>query len=209
MMRRCFALIPAAGHSQRMGRAKLLLPLAGRPIILHTIAAWQQSRVDRVVVVVRSGDHALADAVKPANIEVVIPESPPPDMKASLQAALRHIERQYSPTSDDAFLVAPADMPRLSPAIVDRLIAHHAFGSQRKILAPLLAGRRGHPVLFPWDFAGDVHGLAADEGLNAIVGRHEPTLLRCEDLVRENEYPFADIDTTEDYERINQMTNGQ
>jgi molybdenum cofactor cytidylyltransferase len=202
MTRRYFALIPAAGHSTRMRGAKLLMPLNGRPLILHTIAAWQHSRVDQIVIVVRPDDRALADTVQSSNIQVVVPESPPPDMKASLQAALKHVARQHAPTADDAFLVAPADMPRLSPAIIDRLIAQHGTNSGRKILAPTLAGRRGHPVLFPWTFSSQVHALAADEGLDAIVHRYPPMLVACEDLVQESEYPFADIDTPEDYERI-------
>ena len=68
-MPRTFALIPAAGHSTRMGQPKLLLPLAGQPLILHTIAAWQQSRVDRIVVVVRPGDEALAEVVRTADVD--------------------------------------------------------------------------------------------------------------------------------------------
>src|SRR5206468_2671852 len=32
LMPRYFALIPAAGHSTRMGQSKLLLPLAGQPL---------------------------------------------------------------------------------------------------------------------------------------------------------------------------------
>jgi molybdenum cofactor cytidylyltransferase len=199
-----FALIPAAGHSTRMREPKLLLPLAGQPLILHTIAAWQRSRVDCVVVVIRPGDEALTQLVRTAGVEIVIPDSPPPDMKASLRAALRHIEQEFAPTTNDAFLVAPADMPQLSAGIINRLIAEHRADSGQKILAPTLSGRQGHPVLFPWPLAKEVDALGPDEGLNAIVHRHPPVLVACEDLVAANEYPFADIDTPEDFQ---QMTN--
>src|SRR5262249_37576825 len=143
---------------------KLLLLLADRPLILHTIGAWQRSRVDRVVVVVRPGDDCLAEVVKEANVDLVVPESPPPDMKASLQAALWHVEQTLAPASGDAFLVAPADMPRLSAAVIDRLIREFQTGVEPGILVPTLAGRRGHPVLFPWPLAAEVHHLAIDEG---------------------------------------------
>src|SRR5207249_3730723 len=99
---------------------------------------------------------------------------PPPDMKASLQAALKHIERQHAPNRSDAFLVAPADMPRLSTAIIDRLVERHAAGQEATILVPTIAGRRGHPVLFPWSLAEEVFALAADEGLNVLVEKHQP-----------------------------------
>src|SRR4051794_285429 len=125
MTARYFGLVPAAGHSARMGEPKLLMPVASKPLIAHTLAAWQQSRVDRIIAVVRPGDDALAAAVMnrskaqgpKSKVELVVPDVPPPDMKASLQAALRHIERQHTPNTSDAFLVAPADMPRLSTAI--------------------------------------------------------------------------------------------
>jgi molybdenum cofactor cytidylyltransferase len=205
MTPRHFALVPAAGHSTRMRDPKLLLPLAGRPLILHTLAAWQRSRVDQIIVVVRPGDAALAEIVTSAGaskIDVVIPAAPPPDMKASLQAALRHIDKEFAATASYAFLVAPADMPRLSAPIIDRLIARHIANSSRKILAPILAGRRGHPVLFPWRVASEVHALRDDEGLNTIVRRYPPELVPCEDLVAAGEYPFADVDTPEDYGRL-------
>src|SRR5687767_12558425 len=121
MTARYFAVAPAAGHGVRLGGAKLLLPLSGRPLIAHTLAAWQKSKVERTVVVVRPDDLSLARVVQEVAAEVVVPDLPPPDMKASLQAALRYIEAKYSPGAAAAFLVAPADMPQLSTSIIDRL----------------------------------------------------------------------------------------
>jgi molybdenum cofactor cytidylyltransferase len=206
MKPRHFALIPAAGHSSRMGQPKLLLPLAGQPLIVHTLRAWQRSGVDRIVVVIRPGDQRLAEIVRRAGAEVVIPPLPPPDMRASLEAALRHIDEHHAPTAGDAFLVAPADMPRLSPAIIDRLIDHHVSSSMGQIVVPTIAGRQGHPVLFPWSLAAEVYALKAEEGLNSLVARRQPTPLPCEDLVAAGEHPFADIDTPDEYE---QMTDDQ
>src|SRR5262245_24295288 len=117
MMRRYFAIVPAAGMSARMGRAKLLLPLAGMPLFEQTMEAWRQSGVDLIVVRVRADDAALRDFIqatvkskigapaKPVHprsaieaegsrLEMVLPEAAPPDMKASVQAALGHLQRQ-------------------------------------------------------------------------------------------------------------------
>ena len=201
-MPRTFALIPAAGHSTRMGQPKLLMSLGDRPLILHTIDAWQRSWIDRIVAVVRPGDDALAEIVRSAGVDLVVPDAPPPDMKASLQTALRYIEQSFAPTGDDAFLVAPADMPQLSAAVINRLIDQHRASGESSILVPTISGRRGHPVLFPWFLATEVHGLKAGEGLNAIVERQNPRQIACEDLVAEDEYPFADIDTPEDFRRL-------
>src|SRR5262245_53086040 len=207
MTSRYFAVIPAAGHSSRMGQPKLLMPLDGQAVVVHTLAAWRISTVDRVAVVIRPDDVALADVVRAAGasrVDLVIPPLAPPDMKASIQAALRHIDQNHSPAECDAFLVAPADMPRLSPAIIDRIIARHLAAGDKTVLTPTLQGKRGHPVLFPWPLASEVFSLEPAEGLDAIVRRHAPVTVPCEDLVGESEYPFADIDTPEDYREMTQ-----
>jgi molybdenum cofactor cytidylyltransferase len=212
MPSRYFALIPAAGHSSRMGQPKLLLTVAGKPLINHTIAAWLTSSVDQVVVVVRPGDDDLATAVRnmarlqgassKCQIEVVIPKLPPPDMKASLQAALVHLEQSVQPSLDDAFLVAPADMPRLSSAIIRRLMDRHKRGSKHEILAPIIRQQRGHPVLFPWSFSAQVFQLGEQEGLNVIVERQPIELIDCADLSAADQSPFDDIDTPEQYRQV-------
>jgi molybdenum cofactor cytidylyltransferase len=111
------------------------------------------------------------------------------------------LESRYSPADEDAFLVAPADMPKLSSAIVRKLIGEHRREPGR-ILVPTLAGRRGHPVLFPWRMAALAHNLGADEGLNALFDRNRFEAVACDHLIRENEQPFGDLDTPEQYQRL-------
>ena len=196
-MPRSFALIPAAGHSVRMGQPKLLLPVAGQPLILQVLAAWKQSRVDQIVVVVRPDDGALADVVRAAGVEVVIPPAGPPDMKASLICGLAHIAAMYQPNSNDCWLVAPADMPGLSPLIINRLL-DEATSHPGQIFIPTIGGRRGHPVLLPWSLAGKVSQLAENEGLSALIDRQGSHCVACDDLAPDPSQPFADIDTPED-----------
>lgn len=203
-MSRAFAIVPAAGHSVRMGQPKLLLPLEGRPLIAHVLAAWQRAGLERIVVVVRAEDLALAAAVKALAIplvEMVHPEVPPPDMKASIQAALRHIQGTCSPAADDCFLVAPADMPQLSPAIVQALRDEY-IREPGRIVVPVASDRRGHPVLFPWALAASVHQLRPEEGLDALVKQASIAEVACDHLVVKNQRPFADIDTPEEYRRL-------
>lgn len=199
--RSAFAILPAAGHSVRMGAPKLLLPLAGKPLVLHAIDAWKKSSAQTIVVVVRAGDQPLVDVVRMAGVAWVEADPPPPDMKASIQAGLTYVERQYAPAADAAVLVAPADMPRLSPATIDRLLAEHR-NQPGSILVPTLAGHRGHPVLLPWHIAAEVHALAPEEGLDALLRRRVPVAIPCDDLLASDRQAFADIDTPEDYRRL-------
>ena len=57
------AVVVAAGHSSRMGRDKILLPLGDRPVIAHTLGAFERcDRIDEIIVVTRlESIEAVAD----------------------------------------------------------------------------------------------------------------------------------------------------
>jgi molybdenum cofactor cytidylyltransferase len=200
---RYFAIIPAAGDSRRMGQPKLLLPVQGKPLIAHTIGAWLSAGLTPHVVV-KQNDELLADTCRQYGALVIQPEFDPPEMKISVQVALERIERTEQARPGDACLLAPADMPRLSPAIIRKLIATHSEQVNAQttpaILVPTLAGKRGHPVLFPWSLASDVAHLERNEGINALVARHATREIPCDELLLAE--PFADVDTPADYERF-------
>ncbi len=193
---RCFAIVPAAGRSIRMGQPKLLLPWHGRAMIEHTLAAWQNSRVTRTVVVVHPDDQPLADVCRAAGCLVWQPDVPPPDMKASIRSGLNFIETQFEPIAADAWLVAPADLPTLASTVIDQLIARHD-PCEPRILAPTAAGHPGHPLLFPWAVRGEIDRLGAEQGLNTLLTWFPPRQIECGPLARPE-----DVDTSEDYRRL-------
>ena len=60
---RCFALLPCAGSGSRAGTSlpKQYQPVAGQPMVRHTLAAFAQvPRIAQVLVVVASGDDTLS-----------------------------------------------------------------------------------------------------------------------------------------------------
>ncbi len=191
-----FAVIPAAGHSRRMGQHKLLMPWGDGTIIQHVLNAWQASSVNQIVVVVREDDSRLVEVCRAAGIEPVVANEPPPEMKDSIALALWHIERTFSPSAADVWLLAPADMPGISSRVIDRLLAAHDAASPQ-ILVPTFNQRRGHPVLFPWPIAAEVHSLADDQGVNVLVVRHNYFPVPCDKRA-----VIEDLDTPEDYRRL-------
>lgn len=196
---RAFAIVPAAGLSTRMGQPKLLLTIDGQPLIARILAAWKAGGVEHIAVVVRPDDEPLIAAVRGSGIEPVIPSAAPPDMRASLQFGVQHVQQQFEPDQRDFWLVAPADMPRLSPQIIRRLVSESAV-RPGTILIPTLGGRRGHPVLLPWSYAERLDQLPADQGLNALVDASDPQLIPCDQLAPCE--AFADIDTPGDLARF-------
>ena len=193
---RTFAIIPAAGKSRRMGQPKLLLPWHGRMLIDSVLEAWTASDVWQTLVVVRRDDVALRAACERWPVEVVLPDNEPPDMKASLRCGLRYITRRFSPIDSDHWITAPADLPRIGAQLIDRILEMSRKHSDN-IVAPKFADRVGHPVLFPWRFATGVFQLGADEGINLLL---ESESVRYVPLPAEDR--LADVDTPEDYERL-------
>ncbi len=195
---RLFAVVPAAGHSRRMGRPKLLLPLAGRTIIARMLSILKRREIAATVVVVRPDDEPLRAAVAECGAIPLQPDVPPPEMRQSVEEALRYLERQFHPRPEDAWLLAPADHPLLDPAVMDRLISvwRHSPG---KIVVPACRGKRGHPTLFPFRLAPEVFELPADEGLNSLLRRHAAEI---EQVELDSRAVIADLDTPEDYARL-------
>jgi molybdenum cofactor cytidylyltransferase len=189
-------VIPAAGESRRMGRAKLLLPWREGKIIDHVLDAWSASRVDHVVVVARADDVDLLEAIRRHDVDVALADPPPEEMKDSVAIGLDFARRLYSPRDADVWLLAPADMPRLNSAVIDRLLAEHD-PNDPQILVPRSGEKSGHPVLFPWPLAGEVARLAANEGINVLRQRFPWRAVAIDDSA-----VFADLDTPEDYRRL-------
>lgn len=190
----CFAIVPAAGLGKRMGGQKLLLPWGQDTVIGATLSAWLASRVDRVVLITRTDCDQIIKTGRSLGANVVEVSDCPPDMKASVSIGLRYLDEKVHPGDGDAWLLAPADLPWLSVNVINRLVAEHATCDFHRILVPVHAGRRGHPVLFPWNVVARVNELGPDEGINALLDA-EPT----EEIGPCDETILGDLDTTPDY----------
>ncbi len=190
------AIIPAAGHSQRMGQPKLLLPWRGATVLDHVLSIWRQSRVTQVVLVIRADDDALAAVASRHAVDLVRADPPPPQMKDSVLAGLNFARQAYAPAATDVWLLAPADVPRLSAAVVNQVLDAHD-PARPEILTPRVGDQNGHPVLFPWSLASHVATLRPEEGINVLRGRfpHRP-------IVVDDPSVLDDLDTPEDYRRL-------
>lgn len=180
-----------------MGRPKLLLPWQGRTIWQHVLAAWTGTTRDlKVVAVVHPDDAEVAEQARAAGVDVVQPATAPEEMKASIRLGLAHLRAKYSPADDDAWLVAPADMPRLRSGIIEAVMTCYD-PRHPLVITPEYGGKRGHPVLFPWSLAAEVDKLTENEGLNRIVEKSRPARLPLLDSAI-----LADLDTPEDYQKL-------
>jgi molybdenum cofactor cytidylyltransferase len=190
-----FAVVPAAGHSTRMGRPKLSLRLGDRTVIECVVSALRAGGVDHVVVVIGPHVRDLAAPATLAGADVCLLPEPTPDMRSTVEHGLRWLEQTYSPRPEDFWLLAPADHPTLNPVVVRQLLV---TGSEsRSIVVPVHGGRRGHPTLLAWRHVAGIRGLRSESGINAYLRDHEV----CEVPVADPGV-LVDLDTPADWERI-------
>lgn len=195
---RCFAVIPAAGYSRRMGRSKLLLPVHGRTVVDRVIDAFHSAGIHDVFVLVREDDQPLRHELASTGARVVLAPSATADMRHSVELLLSAIQRDESPHQGDAWLLSPADHPTLSPQVLRALCAAWRAGAGG-ILVPTCGGRRGHPTLFGWHCAARVADIPADFGLNWLLRQYASEVA---EVPVEDPTILWDLDTPADYERL-------
>ncbi|HEY0822183.1 MAG TPA: nucleotidyltransferase family protein [Ramlibacter sp.] len=192
---RCSAVVLAAGQSARMGGPnKLLLAVAGEPLVRRTVRTVLAAGVQETVVVTGHQAREVARAVL--------------DLPVTVQPNLRHEDGQMRSVAagvaalacaTDAILVCPGDMPLLTPADLLALIAAYRAHPEASIVIPRHQGTRGNPIVF-----------AAAHAPEVAAGRR---LVGCRKLAQQ--YPeetwyfdaahdryTTDLDTPEDYRRL-------
>ena len=204
-MARLVVIVPAAGHSRRMGQPKLLLPLGDRPVIARLVEAFDHPSVLDVLVVVRPDDTVLAEAAAAAGAVVVRAPEPPPDMKASVGWGIDEMRKRWGAGEIDGWMLVPADHPVLDADLVGR-VAEAWSVNRPPVLVPTHDGRRGHPTVFGVELASEVASIPDDSGLNWLVAQ-------CGEAVEEVELDrpevLLDLDTPEQYEALRRRMDEQ
>lgn len=196
---RVFGLIPAAGHSRRMGRPKLALPLGERTILEHVVAAVRAGGLHELVVVVGPATAFLQPLAGKAGAAAHVLADETPDMRATVEAGLAWLEAKHHPQPDDAWLLLPADHPTLTPDVVRALISAAEVQPQHTIFVPTHGGQRGHPTLLRWRHVAGLGALPAGQGLNAYIRSHAVETL---ELPWPSAEVLFDLDTPADYEKL-------
>ena len=190
------AILLAAGSGSRFGGDKLLHPLEDGVAIAAHAARNLRAALPDMVAVVRWGDFPLYDMLEQEGCQVTMFQGAARGMGASLAHAIAQAR------GADGWIVALADMPRISPVTIGKVSAAVETGAL--IAAPVYKGERGHPVGFGAGLLDELLALDGDQGARAVVERHRDAvkLIECEDAgVLLDVDRKADLDAIRDPER--------
>jgi molybdenum cofactor cytidylyltransferase len=187
---RIAAVVLAAGRSSRMGTAnKLLADLAGVPMVRRAVDTVLASAARPIIVVTGNEQGKVQAALRGCRATFVHNPGFAEGMSTSLRAGLAAL-----PDRTDGVLICLGDMPLVTPAVLDRLIAAFNPLEGRAICVPTWNGKRGNPVLWDRRFFAEIAALSGDVGAKHLIGEHA-------DLVAEVPMPddavLTDIDTPE------------
>lgn len=159
----------------------------------QVLRAWTTSRVDQTVVVLREEDQKLRDVCEAWPVHVVGVPRTTVDMKETVLVGIQYLRKHFTPSLDERCFVAPADLPGLSSAVIDRIAT--TSSSPVQVVVPYFGEKQGHPVLLPWNILQRADTLGPDEGINALVERHAQICIRfaADQRVR-------DVDTPAEFE---------
>ena len=166
---RVSALVLAAGRSTRMGPVnKLLAPFGGRAMVRAVVDELAGSSVRPVVVVTGHEAGRVEEALAGAGAHLVHNPGYRQGLSGSIRAGLAEL-----PESAEAAVICLGDMPLVTSAHVDRLVAAFDPAEGREICVPVFEGKRGNPVLFARRFFDEIAGVRGDVGARHLIGEYE------------------------------------
>jgi molybdenum cofactor cytidylyltransferase len=180
----------AAGRSGRFGTEKLIHPLQDGTPMACAAARNLLSATDRVVAVAHPDNATLLSPLGKEGVQVIECAESESGMGHSIACGVR------ATSEASGWLIALADMPFIRPETIRQVADLLRAGA--RLAAPLLRGRRGHPVGFNRIFYGELVSLSGDAGARDILDRHAADLhtFSCDDPGT-----LIDIDTLADLEQ--------
>ncbi|WP_135466139.1 NTP transferase domain-containing protein [Crenalkalicoccus roseus] len=188
---RVAAVVLAAGRSRRMAPLnKLLVPDEhGTPMVTRVVDNVLASHARPVVVVTGHERERVEAALVGRPVLFAYAEDYAEGLSASLKAGLAAL-----PPDAEGVLVCLGDMPLVTGAMMDRLIAAFDPEEGRAIVMPTFRGKQGNPMLWAREFFPDMMRITGDVGARHLVGQHADRMVEVE---MADDAVLRDFDTTD------------
>lgn len=162
------AVVLGAGLSERMGDTnKLLAPIDGQPMIARVVEQVTLSRADPIVVVTGHEAENIRATLREYDVGFVDNPDYAEGLSSSLRAGIAAL-----PEYVEGVCVCLGDMPWITSADVDTLLAAFDPADGRAICIATHTGRRGNPVLWASQYFPEMLKLGGDTGARELLKAH-------------------------------------
>jgi molybdenum cofactor cytidylyltransferase len=188
--KRIASVVLAAGRSTRMGGPnKLLAEIGGKPLVRIAVEQALASRADPVIVVTGHQREQVEAALAGLKVRFVHNADYAEGLGTSLKAGVAAV-----PAEADGVVVCLGDMPQVTAALIDRLIAAYDPEKGALVVAPVSDGKRGNPVLWSRRFFPELMAIAGDVGARHVIEAYGEAVV---EVPVQEQGAFVDIDTPE------------
>ncbi len=184
-------IVLAAGESARFGQPKQLLEWRGEPLVRRVTRISLAAGLSEVVVVTGSSRARVRQALSGMPVKLVENLNWVEGQASSVRAGIRALQPR---TGGVIFLLA--DQPLVNTNLIKSLREEHAR-SLAPIIAPMVDGRRGNPVLFDRTTFADLASLEGEAGGRSLFSK-----FRVHELTWHDQGVLFDVDTPEDYQQL-------
>lgn len=183
-------IVMASGYGSRIGTNKLLLEYRDKKLIEHIMDKILQINFYSRLVVAK--DNEVLDIACKKGFKVVENKNSILGQSESIKLGIEN-----SPVAE-GYMFFTGDQPLLSKLTIEKMI--DAFkNNPQNIVVPRYKERNGSPVIFSSIFIDELKVLEGDKGGREVIKRNKDSLIFVE---VENEYELMDIDTWEDYKKL-------
>lgn len=192
-----WAIILAAGASQRMGTCKAALPWGGdQNLLTYQIQQFFIAEIGAIVVLNPQNTelvNLITDLRKlhQVSIKVIVNSSPERGKTSSILLGLSQLPPNFA-----TVIISAVDQPR--PATIYQHLLQTWQENQASIVAPTFQGKTGHPLLFSRKLLSELLTISeANLGLRQVIQkyRQEISYLEAEEIV------LADLNTPDAYQK--------
>jgi molybdenum cofactor cytidylyltransferase len=186
-----FAVVLAAGRSQRFGRSKLLESVHGEPLVRRAACLAREACGECSILVAGHERAAVTTAAGDLPQFLIVNDRYEEGIGGSIALAARAVWH-----TADALLLLFADQPLITAQHLRALIAEWG-GADDVIAATAFSGTMGPPVLFPRSALAALGELSGDQGAKSLLQspRFDVRTVPLEDAA-------IDIDTPADLEKL-------
>lgn len=188
-------LISAAGTSRRMGSPKQLLKWGNSTLLGHTIETAINVGLESVVVVLGSDFEKISQQITNLDCTILNHMNWGNGLGSSISFGIKYLQQHSA--NLDGVLVMLADQPLIDVTYLKAMISHFEVNKEQIIATDYSKQKMGVPVLFDKFYLAELSELKDDQGAKQILNQYADKVF----LVT-SEGKTADIDTSEDYEKL-------
>ncbi len=189
--RKVAALVLAAGRSRRMAPLNKLLVTDnnGVPMIARVVDNVLASHARPVIVVTGHERERIEEAMANRPVLIAHADGYAEGLSSSLKAGLAAL-----PPDVEGVIICLGDMPLVSSAMIDRLLAAFDPEEGRAIIMPTFRGKQGNPMLWAKEFLPAMASLSGDVGARHLSAKHADRMVEVE---MADDAVLRDFDTTD------------